>query len=624
MDCPVCNNNISINHLMINSLSCPTCSTGTIVLASHIHNVYSWVCYVIKHNNIVKYVGYTTDLVQRLKKHVSSEVIYSILNKRIYYKESSLSSNNITIAISLILSERSLANIFKPQYNLCYNNTDINYRIFKKDKLVEYNSIQDKSILNSLMLSNKQPEKKDSPFKITKTYSITSVGDVMAYSFIKVDKYNNLRSYCYRWSGECKCKIPCKYNTEIIILKASLDKSIVVDKELEEFKKKKVAERDMILNIISPSAATIAKSLDSYNMITKQYMKQYLDYIAANESVIITKTKLSLPKTNEELRNYAKLSFELTPYITRSSKLSDITYKNYTTYINAIIEKYNANSKNKFNNPDTFVKYPIDIINLIKTNYKHTTAVSLVSAIIWRLRKAVEDKEDGVEPIDIYVYTLLQKEAHETRDEIEKETAGKLTEKEEKNFIDWETVIETRSKMEESVDLTKYSDFMDFVILCLYTYNPPTRADYANMKVFIFDEDIPVDYTDNYCVIDTPKPRFVFWKYKTATGKEPVVIDIPDELVEIIFKWLEVNPSVYLLASKTGDKYTPMTENALCMRVRSIFKRWTGKAASINTLRHAFVSYNSRNDQIIKEKEENARKMMHSSSMADKYRRYIY
>ena len=210
------------------------------------------------------------------------------------------------------------------------------------------------------------------------------------------------------------------------------------------------------------------------------------------------------------------------------------------------------------------------------------------------------------------------------RDKYEQETAGKLTEKEEKNFIDWNTVLEVRNKMEEAVDITKYHDFMDFVIVCLYTYNPPTRADYANMKVFVFDEDIPSDYKDNYCIISGSNPRFVFWKYKTATGKEPAINEIPDKLVEILYKWLEVNPSEHLLASKTGDKYTPMTENTLCMRVKNIFKRWTGKSASINTLRHAFISYNSRNDQIIKDKEENARKMMHSSSMADKYRRYIY
>lgn len=624
MDCPKCNNNITIKHLMINSLSCPTCNTGTVVLASHIHNIYSWVCYIIKHNNIVKYVGYTTDIVQRLKNHISSEAIYSILNKRIYYKESSLSSNNISIAISLILSERSLANIFKPEYNLCYNNTNINYRIFKKNKLVEYNTISDNSILNSLILVTSRPERKESSLKITKSYSVNNVGDVMAYSFIKVDKYNNLRSYCYRWSGQCKCKIPCKYNTEIIILKASFDKSIIVEKELEEFKKKKIDERDKILNIISPSAIKIAKSLDSYNMVMNQYMKQYLDYIASTENSIISKSKITLPKTNEELKKYAKLSFELTPYIIRSSKLSDITQKNYTTYLNTIINKYNDNSIVKFVNPHTFVKYPIDIINLITKNYKYTSVVCVLSAIIWRLRKAVEDKVEGIQPLDIYIYTLLQKEAHENRDKLEKESEGKLTEKEEKNFIDWNTVLEVRNKMEEAVDITKYHDFMDFVIVCLYTYNPPTRADYANMKVFVFDEDVPSDYKDNHCIIGGSNPRFVFWKYKTATGKEPAINKIPNELVEILYKWLEVNPSEHLLASKTGDKYTPMTENTLCMRVKNIFKRWTGKSASINTLRHAFISYNSRNDQIIKEKEENARKMMHSSSMADKYRRYIY
>jgi hypothetical protein len=623
MDCPICSNTISINYLIINSLSCPTCNTGTTLLASHIHNKYKWVCYIIKHNNTIKYVGYTTDLVQRLKKHISSEVIYTILNKCIYYKDSSLSSNNITIAISIILSERSLANIFKPQYNLCYNNTDIKYRIYKKDELIEYNYINNMSILDSLMLITTKAKQKEESLKLTKSYSIYNVGDVMAYSFIKIDKYNNLRSYCYRWYGECKCKTPCKYNTEIIILKASFDKSICIEKELEEFKKKKTIERDHILNIISPSAFTIAKSLDSFSMITKQYMKQYLDYITYNEKADIAKKITEIPNTNKELINYAKLSFQLTPYITRISKLSDITIKSYNTYINTITEKYTAITKESFVNPITFVKYPIDIYNILKSNYKQSAVVTIISAIIWRLRKAIENKEDGVKPVNIYVYTIIQKDAHSRRAELEKETAGKLTEKEQKNFIDWETILQVRDKMEQSLDITKYSDFMDFVIICLYTYNPPTRADYANMKVFIFDDDVPADYKDNYCVIDSDKPRFVFWKYKTATGKEPAINEIPNELVEILFKWLDVNPSEYLLSTKKGDIYLPMKENTLCMRVRNIFKRWTGKSASINTLRHAFISYNSRNDQIIKEKEENARKMMHSSSMADKYRRYI-
>jgi integrase len=434
------------------------------------------------------------------------------------------------------------------------------------------------------------------------------------------DKYINIRSYCYRWSGECKCKTPCKYFTESIMLNASFDKTIDVEKQLEEFKKKKLEERDEILNILSPSAAATAKSMNSYQIIMKDYMKHYLDYVGSTDS----DDKNILPNTNEALREYAKLSFELNPYITRISKLSDITIKNYNKFINTISEKYTTDTKESFVNPITLAKYPIDIYNLLKTHYKQTAVVSMLSAIIWRLRKAIENKEEGIEPIDIYIYTLIQKDAHTIRNKYEQEIAGKLTEKEQKNFIDWDTILETRNKMEETLDTSKYQDFMDFVIVSLYTYNPPIRADYANMRIFIFDDDIPLDYKDNYCVIDSSKPRFVFWKYKTATGKEPAIIDIPDELIGILFKWLEVNTSEYLLATKKGKTYLPMTENTLSVRVKSIFKRWTGRDSSINTLRHAFVSYNSRNDQIIREKEENARKMMHSSSMADKYRRYIY
>ena len=628
MQCPICNNNISVNHLIINDLSCPRCNSYTTVLANHIHKYYKWICYIIKHNNIIKYVGYTTSLSDRIKSHLSSEIIYKILNKRIYYKDSSFKSNNISIAISLILSERTLAHIYKPIHNMSYNNTDTKYRINKDNKLVEYNIVSDNSIIQSLLLTYNKPNTKETSYKITQSFHINNVGDVMAYSFTKIDKYNNMRSYCYRWQGTCHCSIPCKYVVEIIILKASINKSIDITKELDVFKQNKIDERNEILKYIAPSAINLCKSLDSSYLIMKQYKKEYLEYINTKMAQQLPRNKPKLPTTNEELREYAKLSFELTPYITNISKLSDTTLKNYNTYINTVAEKYTAKLHKPFDNPFTFVKYPFDIINLLNSNYKPTTVVSHLSAIIWRLRKAVSDKEEGIEPLDIYIYILLQKEAHAARDKHEQETAGKLTKKEQENFLPWETILEVRSKMEKALDIDKFNDFTDFIIVCLYTYNPPTRADYANMRVFVFDEDVPTDFKDNYCVVGSPTPRFVFWKYKTATGKEPAVNEIPDELVEILYKWLEVNTTEYLLVSKIGGgaaaTLEPMKENTLCTRVRSIFKRWAGKEASINTLRHAFISYNSRFDQVITEKEENARKMMHSTSMADKYRRYVY
>jgi hypothetical protein len=263
-------------------------------------------------------------------------------------------------------------------------------------------------------------------------------------------------------------------------------------------------------------------------------------------------------------------------------------------------------------------------MNAITTVYKVSTVGTILSAIIWHLRIAYKNKEANVTPLDIYMYMLEQKKIVGIRDKIQTDLDGKLTEKEEKNFIPWETVLKARAAMEDKLDTASFRDMTDFVIVALYTYNPPIRADYANMRVFIFDNDVPVDYKDNYCVIESPKPRFVFWKFKTATGTEAVINSIDPTLHVILLKWLDINTSDYLLATVTPSGLIPMTENTLSHRVRAIFDRWTGRTASINTLRHSFISYNSRDDQHVRQKETNAKMMMHSTAMADNYRRYVY
>lgn len=645
MDCPKCSNIITTNQLAKNGLKCNHCSATINALSKHINTIYPWVCYVIEYNNSIVYIGYTTELNIRLQTHVSSEIIFNIIGSKIALTHLSLNKHKINIYVHLILSEYTLCHIYNPKYNIHNSMTYTTSRHSKNGKLIDntlsgrfvnsYALLMDNynitsNILNLIRQDTYTHLSYDTCTTQSKLISSISCGDLITLVDHKTKNiFSDLRSYCYRWSGSCYCKTPCKYKASLL--------SLIPDnkKQLTKFKEDKKKETEFILHKISPTADYLIKNVPM-NSITNTYYDPYVEYITKNNMSYKSKVVYEMPPTKvsntiiteDKLRYDAKSSYIYSNnIITLRNTYSEITISNYKRNMNGIIAAYNKyyeKDKLIFNYPDTLIQYPSKIIEMLKATYTVTSVVSKLSSIIWTLRTSYNNKEYIIDPFDIYIYMYSLENAAVDRDKYEQETAGKLTEKEEKNFIDWETVIETRSKMEQAVDLTKYSDFMDFVILCLYTYNPPTRADYANMRVFIFDEDIPLDYTDNYCVIDTPKPRFVFWKYKTATGKEPAIIDIPDELVEIIFKWLEVNPSEHLLASKTGDKYTPMTENALCMRVRSIFKRWTGKAASINTLRHAFVSYNSRNDQITKEKEENARKMMHSSSMADKYRRYIY
>jgi hypothetical protein len=90
--------------------------------------------------------------------------------------------------------------------------------------------------------------------------------------------------------------------------------------------------------------------------------------------------------------------------------------------------------------------------------------------------------------------------------------------------------------------------------------------------------------------------------------------------------WLDINDSGYLLAVyRPGIKrFSPMSENCLSQRIKSIYKQWTSKSASINTLRHSFISYNTKDDYKLSEKRENASKMMHTPAMVDIYRRDVY
>jgi integrase len=189
----------------------------------------------------------------------------------------------------------------------------------------------------------------------------------------------------------------------------------------------------------------------------------------------------------------------------------------------------------------------------------------------------------------------------------------------------WEDILKTYTTISINVSKSNYNTFMDFVIVSLYVLHPPVRADYANMKFFIDDSFVPVNESENYCVLQT-NPRFVFNKYKTAKHNGTTVIHIESELHDILLDWAEINTSNYLLSSYTQYKneFKPFSENTLSKRITSIFMKFADVPVTINTLRHSFVSFMSKNDQEYTQKQNNAAKMMHSISMADKYRRMVY
>jgi integrase len=118
------------------------------------------------------------------------------------------------------------------------------------------------------------------------------------------------------------------------------------------------------------------------------------------------------------------------------------------------------------------------------------------------------------------------------------------------------------------------------------------------MKIKDFKED-----EDNYFKKDV----FTFNKYKTARFKQfgEQTVKLPKELLKIIKKWNKLNPTEYLLFDSQKNKLSP---TKLTQRLNKIL----GKKASINILRHSFLSDKYKNLPSLLELEDEAKEMGHS------------
>jgi hypothetical protein len=255
------------------------------------------------------------------------------------------------------------------------------------------------------------------------------------------------------------------------------------------------------------------------------------------------------------------------------------------------------------------------ILELLLAIHSKPTVLNYISAFLWKLRQLPSDNSPLI--------SVYQSHSARIKEEILHDRAGTqfdLTQKESNSFLIWEDILSFYSLLSTSFDKSNFHSFQDFVIISLYVLHPPVRADYAHMRVFIDDSLIPSDFSDNYCVLQT-NPRFVFQQYKTAKHKGVTTIPIDPELHDILSDFIDSFPSSFLLSSQSVK---PLSESALCKRISSIFLRFAHKPVTINTLRHSFISFMSRNDQDFLRKQDNANKMMHSLSMADNYRRIVY
>jgi hypothetical protein len=104
---------------------------------------------------------------------------------------------------------------------------------------------------------------------------------------------------------------------------------------------------------------------------------------------------------------------------------------------------------------------------------------------------------------------------------------------------------------------------------------PPRRSkDYVDFKIKDIDQD-----KDNYI----QKKKLIFNSYKTSKTYARQEITIPQELSKVLKKWIEINPTDYLLFDSNKNKLSNVKLN---QRLNKIF----GKKASVNQMRHTYLS----------------------------------
>ena len=154
----------------------------------------------------------------------------------------------------------------------------------------------------------------------------------------------------------------------------------------------------------------------------------------------------------------------------------------------------------------------------------------------------------------------------------------------------------------------QFQQLQNYILLVLLSgkYFPVRRSlDYVHLKYKNYNTE-----NDNYINLKSRSPKIVFNIYKTARTHGKQILHISNELKYILNKWIKIlkqkyPDSDYLFYDSEGKQ---LTSSKITQRLNKIF----GKKASINIIRHSFVTEKYNNMPSLNELTNNSYGMGHS------------
>lgn len=299
------------------------------------------------------------------------------------------------------------------------------------------------------------------------------------------------------------------------------------------------------------------------------------------------------------------------------------TIKQYETHLNKLKKIFDTDNYD-------FLSDPEKVAEKLKDK-AYTSRRNTYNAIIVLLMALNHDEKynDLIEK-----YDKMRNELNSKYDE--EMSSGKISEKQSKNFAEYEEVEGMIKKMENEIKsqgLKKKTELTgkEKELLMVYTiYNMliriPTRNDMAMQKLIsktqynkLSEEE---KKNNNYLVKEKGKMFGVYNEYKTSKKYGEKKIDIPKDLEKILNMYIrKTNKKMgdVLFVSSTGN---PLSRNMISQLLMKTSKKYLNKSVSTTIMRKVVASHHFGPDsefgKLKKKQEELAEKMGHSTDVMDK------
>lgn len=289
-------------------------------------------------------------------------------------------------------------------------------------------------------------------------------------------------------------------------------------------------------------------------------------------------------------------SLTLRKCIANTTAIKDTTKTAYISDLNKIIRYTSADLYDVIMNPDLYYSKIAE-----QTRARSTTRTLIKSLLACLKHSGIKSENKDAFDKWYKIFNSLTKEVEDSED-------NNVT---KKNSMSWSTIL----KKYEFIKTKSYAS-LDHVTLAMYTLLPPRRQnDYWKLLVEPDDSKDSTGYLD----LSADKPYICVTEYKTASVFKEWKKDLPEELVQILKKYLKDRSSDYLFCKQDGNPYTSLY--SFTSANNQIIKRVLGSAnVSVNTLRHSAASFVNMNPTMLrKDKKQYAYDMGHSFYMQGLY-----